>query len=102
MTVELTTEDLKTIESWYQSASGESATECNTAMFALLEKLSIHATRSDLYPPNPDDWREPYRSEVVNKVAAIRQYSETHPDYDEVTEAAEDWLDLCRKESACA
>ena len=49
MTIELTPEEIEIIEGWYDSAAGESATDRDAPMFALLDKLSIHACQSDLW-----------------------------------------------------
>ncbi len=80
MQIDLSKEDLEHIESWYASASGESATDRSESMFALLEKLGIEATSHDLYPPDPTHWVESHQPIVMAQLAAIKAYRERHPE----------------------
>lgn len=86
MTITLSAEELAIIESWYISASGESATERSMKSFALLDKLGIHATKRDLYYPDPNDTVEEYRDEVIAEIEAIKAYRLRHPHYEEVSD----------------
>lgn len=87
MIVELTPEEIETIDEWYQSAAGDSATDRDAKMFALLEKLSIRASHRDLWLDDSYYKREPKRAEVIASNEAIKAYRQRHLDYDEVQEA---------------
>lgn len=47
MLVSLTTEEVVEIQSWYQSALGESATDSSEAERSLIRKLSLHGHLDD-------------------------------------------------------
>lgn len=86
MTIDLSPEEIDMIADWYTSAAGESATSRDWEMFALLDKLGIHADPSDLCVPDPMDTYEEYRDDVYATIEAIKAYCDRHPDYEEVKE----------------
>ncbi len=87
---DLTPEEIETIESWYMASAGESAHNRTVDIFALLDKLGIHAVASDLYKPDPMDTIAESRHNRYAEVDAITAYRKRHPDYEEVIEAEED------------
>ncbi len=90
MTVDLTQEEIETIEGWYLVSAGESGNSRDVAMFALLDKLGIHADGRDLWIPDPMHTIADHRAKVYETIAAIKAYRDRHPDYDEVIESIED------------
>lgn len=82
MIFELSKEEIEILESFYQSASGESAGAEDAEDFALLEKLGIRATEHDLYERDPTNFIESHRQVVESDNAARRAYKERHPDWE--------------------